>query len=392
MKKFLSLMGVSLLALMLAVPAFAADKPIKVYINGSNVAFTAGSPYLKNNSVLVPFRVIFEKLGLKVLWDVKTGTVTGTSSSLKITLKMGSNRATVNGLVKKLATAPASSQGTTYIPLRFVSEATGGSAVWDAASRSVTILTPVDTANDEKDITDLIHLSNEYLNSENAAGYYSLVTYHSDLTDSINNMKEYFKSYDRVNTIESLDILNIQGNEAIVQSVEKSVRKGGRYLPDEQVKYLNTLVRKNGVWKIESSETQDSSVLLTPEQGKTPAVLPDSDAAAIKDSLSKYYAARNAKDVDGTIAQTTFYGEDYQADMKDSLTEYFKNYNLVYTLISSNVFYYTAEEAAVYVENTIKETGSTESYTQSSVIIFSKSSSGLWTVDDSYQVSLSAGQ
>ncbi|OKP71553.1 hypothetical protein A3842_24045 [Paenibacillus sp. P3E] len=383
MKKFLSLMGISLLALMLAVPAFAADKPITVNINGSNVAFTAGSPYLKNNSVLVPFRVIFEKLGLKVLWDAKTGTVTGTSSNLEVTLKIGSNRATVNGLVKKLATAPVSSQGTTYIPLRFVAEATGGSAIWDKTSKSVTILTSVDTAKDEKEITDLIHLSNEYLNSENAAGYYSLVVHHSDQTESIDNMKEYFKSYDMVNTIESMDILSIQGNEAIVHTVEKSVRKGGRYLPDAQVEYLNTLVRKNGVWKIESSESQDSTVLLTPEQGKTAAVLPDHDAAAIKDSLSKYYAARNAKDIDGLIAQTT-YGKDHEAALKENLTEYFKGYNLVYTLNSSNVFYYSADEAAVYVEYTIKEADSAESQTQSSVYVFSKSSGGLWTVDDSY--------
>ncbi|OKP99833.1 stalk domain-containing protein [Paenibacillus sp. P46E] len=383
MKKLLSLMGISLLALMLAVPAFAADKPITVNINGSNVAFTAGSPYLKNNSVLVPFRVVFEKLGLKVLWDAKTGTVTGTSSSLEITLKIGSNRATVNGLVKKLATAPVSSQGTTYIPLRFVAEATGGSAIWDKTSKSVMILTPADTTNDEKDITDLIHLSNDYLNSENAAGYYSLVVHHSDQTESIDNMKEYFKYYDMVNTIESVDILSIQGNEAIVHTVEKSVRKGGRYLPDAQVEYLNTLVRKNGVWKIESSESQDSTVLLTPEQGKTAAVLPDQDAAAIKDSLSKYYAARNAKDIDGLIAQTT-YGKDHEAALKENLTEYFKGYNLVYTLNSSNVFYYSADEAAVYVEYTIKEAGSAEDHTQSSVYVFSKSSGGLWTVDDSY--------
>ncbi|MFD1904243.1 hypothetical protein ACFTAO_38975 [Paenibacillus rhizoplanae] len=59
MKKLVSLLGISLLALVLAVPAFAADKPIKVYINGSNLAFTAGTPYLKDNTVLVPFRVVF---------------------------------------------------------------------------------------------------------------------------------------------------------------------------------------------------------------------------------------------------------------------------------------------------------------------------------------------
>ncbi|WP_379159044.1 stalk domain-containing protein [Paenibacillus sp. sgz5001063] len=392
MKKLLSLMGISLLALMLAVPAFAAEKPIKVNINGSYVAFTAGSPYLKNNSVLVPFRVIFEELGLTVLWDAKTGTVTGKNSSLEITLKIGSSRATVNGIVKKLATAPLSSQGTTYIPLRFVAEATGGSAIWDAASRSVTILTPEDTSKAEQEIKDVIYMSNEYLNSKNAAGYYSLVVYNSDRTEAIADMKEYFKSYDIVNTIESLDILSIQGSEAIVHTVEKSERKGGRYLPDAQVDYLNTLIRKNGVWKIESSESQDSTVLLTPEQGKTAAVLPDSDAAAIKDSLSKYYAARNAKDIDGIIAQTTYYGKDHEAAIKENLTEYFKGYNLVYTLNNSNVFYYSADEAAVYVEYTVKEADSAESHAQSSVYVYSKSGGGQWTIDDSYLVSQSDGQ
>ncbi|MCE3203060.1 copper amine oxidase N-terminal domain-containing protein [Paenibacillus sonchi] len=389
MKKLLSLMGISLLALMLAVPAFAADKPIKVYINGSNVAFTAGSPYLKNNTVLVPFRVIFEKLGLNVLWDAKTGTVTGTSASLTISLKIGSSRATVNNLVKKLAAAPSSISGTTYIPLRFVAEATGGTAVWDAASRSVKINTPEASDNSEQQIIDLMHLSNKYFNAENAAGYYSLVVFNSVPADSVDNLKEYFKRYDMVNTIESLDILSIQGNEAVVHTVEKSVRKGGDYLPDERYEYLHTLVRKNGVWKIESSELQDSSVLLTPEQGKTAAVLPQSDASAIKDSLSKYYAARNAKNVDGTLAQLTYYGEEYEASMKDAIAEYFEAYNLTETLNSSNIFYYTPDEAAIYVEVAVKDADSGENYTQSSIFIFSKSSSGQWTIDDSYLVSYS---
>ncbi|QQZ61799.1 copper amine oxidase N-terminal domain-containing protein [Paenibacillus sonchi] len=389
MKKLLSLMGISLLALMLAVPAFAADKPIKVYINGSNVAFTAGSPYLKNNTVLVPFRVIFEKLGLNVLWDAKTGTVTGTSASLTISLKIGSSRATVNNLVKKLATAPSSISGTTYIPLRFVAEATGGTAVWDAASRSVKINTPEASDNSEQQITDLMHLSNKYFNAENAAGYYSLVVFNSVPADSVDNLKEYFKRYDMVTTIESLDILSIQGNEAVVHTVEKSVRKGGDYLPDERYEYLHTLVRKNGVWKIESSELQDSSVLLTPEQGKTAAVLPQIDASAIKDSLSKYYTARNAKNVDGTLAQLTYYGEEYEASMKDAIAEYFEAYNLTETLNSSNIFYYTPDEAAIYVEAAVKDADSGENYTQSSIFIFSKSSSGQWTIDDSYLVSYS---
>lgn len=88
LKRFLSLLSISLLALILAVPAFAASKPIDVYINGSKVSFPAGSPYLANNSVLVPFRVVFEKLGLQVLWDAKTGTVTGKVQILRLPSKL----------------------------------------------------------------------------------------------------------------------------------------------------------------------------------------------------------------------------------------------------------------------------------------------------------------
>ena len=88
MKKILSMLTLMTLALLLAVPVFAASKPIDVFINGSKVSFKAGTPYLENNSVLVPFRAIFENLGLEVLWDAKTGTVTGTGSNLKIQLKL----------------------------------------------------------------------------------------------------------------------------------------------------------------------------------------------------------------------------------------------------------------------------------------------------------------
>lgn len=196
MKKLLSLLSISLLALILAVPAFAASKPIDVYINGSKVSFTAGTPYLANNSVLVPFRVIFEKLGLQVLWDAKTGTVTGKSSNLAISLKIGSNRATVNGTVKKLTTAPVSSAGTTYIPLRFIAEATGGTAVWNSTSRSVQITTPVSKDKDEAAITALIRLSNKYFNEEKAISFYSLMDSESSNAESVADLNASFEIFD----------------------------------------------------------------------------------------------------------------------------------------------------------------------------------------------------
>lgn len=387
MKKLVTLMGIGFLALVLAVPAFAADKPIKVYINGSNIAFTAGSPYLENNSVLVPFRVIFEKLGLQVLWDAKTGTVTGTGSNLTISLKIGSNRATVNGTVKKLTTAPVSLAGTTYVPLRFVAEATGGTAVWDSAARSVKINTSSSTtASDEQAIKELIQLSNKYYNEEKAISFYSLMDDEGSNAEQVADMNASFELYDTKTTIDSIKILSIQGNEATVYTSEKEVRTGGYYIPDMQLDYLYTLVRKDGVWKISSMDVEDSTILLTREQGMKAAVVPQGDAAAILNNVSKYFQAMTEENVDGTAAVMSSYGDEYDDSVKADLQDYFDAYDLRYTLDQSNVYYFEAGEAAVYTESTVTDAETAESYKQPLIFILSKSDSGAWTIDDFYNL------
>ncbi|WP_195724484.1 copper amine oxidase N-terminal domain-containing protein [Paenibacillus monticola] len=386
MKKLLSLLSISLLALVLAVPAFAAAKPIDVYINGSKVTFAAGSPYLQNNSVLVPFRVVFEKLGLQVLWDAKTQTVTGKSADLVISLKVGSNRATVNGTVKKLTLAPVSKSSTTYIPLRFIAEATGGTAVWNPANRSVQIDTAVSKTADEAAITALIKLSNQYYNEEKAISFYSLMDSESSYTESVSDLNTTFEQYDLKNTIDNLEILSLKGNEATVYTIEHSVRTGGYYMPDQQIEYLYTLVRKNGVWKISDFESQNSTVLLTRDQALIAADVPPADSAAIKENINKYYQYLNEENTEGVISTMTSYGEDYNASYKADLNEFFSSYNITNTPGVSNIYYYSAGEAAIYVESKDKDASEAETYEQGNIFILSKADNGSWTIDDTYNV------
>lgn len=387
LKKLWSLLSISLLALVLAVPAFAAAKSIDVYINGSKVTFTAGSPFLQNNSVLVPFRVVFEKLGLQVLWDAKTQTVTGKSADLVISLKVGSNRATVNGTVKKLTLAPLSQSGTTYIPLRFIAEATGGTAVWNPANRSVQIDTAVSKTADEAAITALINLSNQYYNEEKAISFYSLMDSESSYTESVADLNTTFEQYDLKNTIDNLEILSLKANEATVYTIEHSVRTGGYYMPDQQIEYLYTLVRKNGVWKISDFESQNSTVLLTRDQALIAADVPQADSTAIKDNINKYYQYLNEENTEGVISTMTSYGEEYNASVKADLNEFFTSYNITYTPGISNIYYYGAGEAAIYVESKDKEASEAETYEQGNIFILSKADNGSWTIDDTYNVS-----
>lgn len=203
-------------------------------------------------------------------------------------------------------------------------------------------------------------------------------------------MNSQFELYDIKNTIESLKVLSLTGNEATVHSVEKAVRTGGYYTPDEQYEYLYTLVRQNGTWRISAMDLQESSVLLTREQGMKPAVLPQGDQTGIKDTLSKYYQGMNARNADAVLAVMTSYDKEDDDSYKEELRDYFKTYDLSYAVSSSNVFYYTDYEAAVYTEVVITDGESKETYTQSLILLLSKPESGAWTIDTTYHIGFDA--
>jgi hypothetical protein len=388
LKKYLTLMVAGLLALVLAVPAFAAAKPIDVYINGSKLSFTAGSPYLQNNSVLVPFRVVFEKLGLKVLWDAKTGTVTGTGPNLSVSLKIGSKLATVNGTVKKLPLAPVSSGGTTYIPLRFIAEATGGTAEWNPTTQTVQIKTS--TSNPTADavaITELIKLMNTYFNQKNASGYVSLLAPDSIYEDTLSNVKNAFDTYDQSITLDDLEIIDLKADEATTYTTETNRRKAGFYFPDQRYEYLYTLVRINGKWKVSEVENQGSTVLLTREQGLKTIDVPQADSGAIQDTIKKYYQFMNAKDVTNVVTTMTSGGAESDETLKADFEDFFDSYDMTYTLGVSNIFYYSAIEAAIYVETKEKEASERVSFQTGEIYVLSKSDKGVWTIDTTYTVS-----
>ncbi|MFD1904241.1 hypothetical protein ACFTAO_38985 [Paenibacillus rhizoplanae] len=133
-------------------------------------------------------------------------------------------------------------------------------------------------------------------------------------------------------------------------------------------------------------ELQESSVLLTREQGMKPALLPQGDQTAIKDTLSKYYQGMNDRNADAVLASMTSYGAEVDDSYKEELSDHFETYDLSYAVSSSNVFYYAADEAAVYADVVITDGESKETYTQSLILLLSKSESGTWTIDNTYHI------
>ncbi|MBP3965567.1 stalk domain-containing protein [Paenibacillus lignilyticus] len=101
--------------------------PYTLSINGKKVDFAASSqPLIMNGTALVPFRPIFEQLGLTITWKSAEKRIIGESNQLDLAMTLGSKKATVNGKIMDMPAAPSSINGTTYVPLRFIGEASGG--------------------------------------------------------------------------------------------------------------------------------------------------------------------------------------------------------------------------------------------------------------------------
>lgn len=124
-----------------ALPAYAQETDMTIKVNGSLLR-TDVSPIVENGTTLVQFRPLFEKLGLKVDWDESSRTVSGTREGLKIELQIDNPMAKVNDVTKKLDTPPIIRDGSTMVPLRFMSEYTGNQVKWNEADRTISVNGP----------------------------------------------------------------------------------------------------------------------------------------------------------------------------------------------------------------------------------------------------------
>ena len=120
--------------------AHAAEKPVGVWIDGTEVKLGSSNPVVEKGTTLVPMRPLLEKLNVNMNWNKKTQTVTGTKNGLALSLTIGSTTATVNGGKKKLEVAPKTINNVTYVPVRFIGETIGYKVEWNAAQRTITFV------------------------------------------------------------------------------------------------------------------------------------------------------------------------------------------------------------------------------------------------------------
>lgn len=95
---------------------------VTVCVNGEQMTFDDSTkPFISQNRVFVPYRILAEKLGAKVDWDGATNTVTTTLNNISVKFTIESNTFTVNNQSYTSDVDPfISDDGTTYVPARFL--------------------------------------------------------------------------------------------------------------------------------------------------------------------------------------------------------------------------------------------------------------------------------
>ncbi|WP_135547755.1 copper amine oxidase N-terminal domain-containing protein [Paenibacillus cymbidii] len=137
-----------LLALLLAsvsvMPAGAASaageiqKSVAVTVNGSKLEVEA---YLIDGRTMVPLRAIFERLSATLEWEPTTRSITAVKGSTVVHLQIDNVEATIDDRTSTLDVPPLLVNGSTFVPLRFVSEALGAAVDFDAATNTAIVTT-----------------------------------------------------------------------------------------------------------------------------------------------------------------------------------------------------------------------------------------------------------
>jgi hypothetical protein len=135
--KYSAIAGAGALVALIAVGQ-AAFADVGVTVNGDSVAFNP-PPIVQGGRVFVPLRGVFERLGASVVYN--DGNIDAQGSGRDISLHIDSTSATINGQPEILDVAPFIVGASTYVPLRFVSEALGASVNYDDSDSVVSITT-----------------------------------------------------------------------------------------------------------------------------------------------------------------------------------------------------------------------------------------------------------
>ncbi len=135
-KRHISLLLV--LSLLLASSFSFATAPF--YVNGNLVAFEKAQPFIdENGRTQVPLRKVLEVYGARVSWNLASKEATAAKDGIEVRVPLGQKYLYRNNVVIPMDTSAKVIEGSTYLPIRAVVEALGGTVGWNTSTNSIEI-------------------------------------------------------------------------------------------------------------------------------------------------------------------------------------------------------------------------------------------------------------
>jgi len=116
----------------------AFNGAIRVFVDREEVTFSV-PPVFCNGRLLVPMRAFLEAMGAEIGWDGEAGTVFARRGDNVVVLKINEPYAVVNGEKIELDAPATIVQGSTMVPLRFLSTFLGMQVRWNEEERTAEV-------------------------------------------------------------------------------------------------------------------------------------------------------------------------------------------------------------------------------------------------------------
>lgn len=341
-----------------AAAAPPEPQAVQIVFNGEVLSSDA-EPFISKGTTMIPFRVLFEKLGIAVGWDSASRSVTGRSDDVTIELRAGETTAIVNGEERELIEAPQIVRGRTYVPLRFVSESVAAQVTWNQQSRTVTVVTASSQPSEaEADRVKAVYEAYvEAANKEELSTLEHLLHADSPLIPAVKfALADSYGRRDVETVIDSLRIRELSERTAVLHVTESNYWLDGAYYLDNRVEMKVTMHKDSrGEWKIYDAETLSHEWLVPfamPGKGGSEA-----DESAAEHILANFMEALNQEDLAGAMEWVHRDAPQRKAT-EETLTWMFSTYDLEHTLEYVRVLESSEDEMYVYtVQSMHKKSG-----------------------------------
>jgi len=141
MKNIKKLIAVALYFMLIAAigaPAYASG--ISIHIDGAPATFAESATIIEGRT-LVPLRAICNELGVSIVWDNETQTVTAEKDGVTVVMQIGNSVFTRNGEQITLDVPPQIVEGRAFVPARAIGESFGAKVGWEQNTQTITIST-----------------------------------------------------------------------------------------------------------------------------------------------------------------------------------------------------------------------------------------------------------